>query len=79
VPLLYVGLGYENSKSFVLAKEFFLEALNIAPNDPFTLHELGVVCFNEKRYDEAEQYMKAALEQVMYSKCCSTNAERIRN
>ncbi|CAG0914121.1 unnamed protein product [Notodromas monacha] len=64
LPLLYVGLGYENSKSYALANEFFVDALAIAPNDPFVLHELGVVCYREQKYVQAEKYMRKALAQV---------------
>ena len=35
-----------NSK---LAERFFTQALEIAPEDPFVLHELGVTCFQNQQ------------------------------
>lgn len=33
-----------------MAQKYLKEALEIAPNDPFVLHELGVIAFQSHRY-----------------------------
>ena len=45
LPLLYIGVEYGLTNNIKLAERFFTEALQIAPEDPFVLHELGVTCF----------------------------------
>lgn len=32
-----------------LAEKFFSQALEIAPEDPFVLHELGVMCYQNQK------------------------------
>ena len=46
LPLLFVGLEHGQTKNFRLAEKFFSQALAIAPNDPFVLHEMGVAEFH---------------------------------
>lgn len=45
LPLLYIGLEYGLTDNTKLAEKFFQQALLIAPNDPFVLHELSVIHF----------------------------------
>jgi len=45
LPLLYVGLEYGLTNNSKLAERFFNQALTIAPDDPFVLHEIGVIAF----------------------------------
>lgn len=45
LPLLYIGMEYGLTNNPRFAEKFFKEALDIAPEDPFVLHELGVVSF----------------------------------
>ncbi len=45
LPLLYIGVEYGLTNNVKLAERFFSESLEIAPDDPFVLHELGVTCF----------------------------------
>jgi anaphase-promoting complex subunit 6 len=50
LPLHYIGLEYaqtENTNTR-MAEKFFHQALLIAPFDPFVLHELGVVSFQNQ-------------------------------
>lgn len=35
-----------------MAKKYLKEALEMAPNDPFVLHELGVIAFQSQKYDK---------------------------
>jgi len=45
LPLLYIGLEYGLTDNTKLAEKFFNESLLIAPKDPFVLHELGVIAY----------------------------------
>lgn len=49
LPLLYIGLEYGLSNNIKLAERFFNQAQTIAPEDPFVLHELGVVAFQNQK------------------------------
>ena len=45
MPLLYIGVEYGLTNNAKLAESFFKQAVEIAPDDPFVLHELGVTCY----------------------------------
>lgn len=45
LPLLYIGLECGLTNNIKLADKFFQQAQSIAPNDPFVIHEMGVICF----------------------------------
>ena len=45
LPVLYIGLEYGLTNNTKLAERFFTQALTIAPDDPFVLHEMGVISF----------------------------------
>lgn len=45
LPILYIGLEYGLTNNSKLAERFFSQALSIAPEDPFVLHEMGVIAF----------------------------------
>ena len=48
LPLLYVGVENGLTNNAKLAERFFSQALDIAPKDPFVLHEMGVACFQNQ-------------------------------
>ena len=48
LPLLYIGLEYGLTENTKFSEQFFQQALAIAPNDPFVLHELGVISYQMK-------------------------------
>lgn len=50
LPFLYIGLEYTLSNNFKLAERFYQQALNIECDDPFVLHELGVIWFKSLKY-----------------------------
>ncbi|XP_066268069.1 cell division cycle protein 16 homolog [Branchiostoma lanceolatum] len=64
LPVLYIGLEYGMTNNLKLAERFFKQALNIAPEDPFVLHEMGVVAFQNGDLDTAEKFFMDALEKV---------------
>ena len=45
LPLLYIGLECGLTNNVKLADKFFLQSQSIAPQDPFVMHEMGVICF----------------------------------
>ena len=64
LPQLYIGLEYSLTNNTHLAEKFFSQALEVAPNDPFVLHELGVTAFSSGHYERAEKYLSDALLRV---------------
>lgn len=41
-----------------MAQKYLKEALEMAPNDPFVLHELGVIAFQSHRYGTVNRVKK---------------------
>ncbi|KAL3280154.1 hypothetical protein HHI36_017654 [Cryptolaemus montrouzieri] len=64
LPLLYIGLECGLTNNIKLAEKFFQQAQNIAPDDPFILHEKGVINFQNLEYKNAERNFKEALEKI---------------
>lgn len=46
LPLLYIGLECGLTNNLKLADKFFQQAQSIAPNDPFVIHETGVISYH---------------------------------
>lgn len=49
LPLLYIGMEYSLTNNPKFAEKFFQKAIDMAPEDPFVLHELGVVNFSNQQ------------------------------
>lgn len=64
LPLLYIGLEYGLTDNIKLAEKFFNQAILIAPDDPFVLHELGVIAFQNQEYETAYKHFLLALDLV---------------
>ncbi|XP_018025155.1 cell division cycle protein 16 homolog [Hyalella azteca] len=64
LPLLYIGMEYNLSNNNKFAQNFFEKAIEMAPDDPFVLHELGVVNFNNQQYEAAEGYFMQAMDVI---------------
>uniref|UniRef100_A0A8C4N4F7 Cell division cycle 16 homolog (S. cerevisiae) n=1 Tax=Eptatretus burgeri TaxID=7764 RepID=A0A8C4N4F7_EPTBU len=64
LPLLYIGLEYGLTNNPRLAERFFSQALSIAPEDPFALHEMGVVAFHNQDWEGAYKFFVNALKKV---------------
>ena len=47
-----------------ITEKFFSQALEVAPNDPFFLHELGVTASSSGHYERAENFPSDALLRV---------------
>jgi anaphase-promoting complex subunit 6 len=50
LPLLYIGLECGLTNNIRLAEKFFKQAQNIAPDDPFVMHEMGVIAFQNMKW-----------------------------
>ncbi|CAH1987431.1 unnamed protein product [Acanthoscelides obtectus] len=64
LPLLYIGLECGLTNNVNLAEKFFQQAQHIAPDDPFIMHEKGVIAFQNSQYETAEKHFREALERV---------------
>ncbi|XP_017487064.1 PREDICTED: cell division cycle protein 16 homolog, partial [Rhagoletis zephyria] len=67
LPLLYIGVEYILTDNCRLGEKFIMKALTIAPKDPLTLHELGIIAFNTNEVIRAERHFKAALSILKYN------------
>ncbi|XP_077473136.1 cell division cycle protein 16 homolog [Stigmatopora argus] len=64
LPMLYIGLEYGLTNNSKLAERFFSQALSIAPEDPFVIHEVAVVAFQNGDWKMAERYFLDAMEKI---------------
>ncbi|XP_044262196.1 cell division cycle protein 16 homolog [Tribolium madens] len=64
LPLLYIGLECGLTNNVRLAEKFFKQAQNIAPDDPFVMHEMGVIAFQNLNFKDAEKHFKDALARI---------------
>lgn len=64
LPFLYIGLEYTLSNNLKLAERFYQQALNVECDDPFVLHELGVIWFKSQNYSNAEVSMRRAYNRL---------------
>uniref|UniRef100_A0A3B4AFN6 Uncharacterized protein n=1 Tax=Periophthalmus magnuspinnatus TaxID=409849 RepID=A0A3B4AFN6_9GOBI len=63
LPMLYIGLEYGLTNNSKLAERFFSQALGIAPEDPFVIHEVAVVAF-QNGWKTAERLFLDAMEKI---------------
>lgn len=82
LPLLFIGVEYGRAKDCKLAEKFLSQAMSVAPEDPFVLHEYGVVHFNNQNYKSALECFKVAesiLRDVNTSSSMNwTNSDRFK-
>lgn len=64
LPLLYIGLECGLTNNLKLADKFFQQAQSIAPNDPFVIHETGVISYHNGDYKTAERQFKEAMKKI---------------
>uniref|UniRef100_A0A6G1SG12 Cell division cycle protein 16 n=1 Tax=Aceria tosichella TaxID=561515 RepID=A0A6G1SG12_9ACAR len=60
LPLLFIGVEYNRGSDCKLAKKFLDQARKVAPEDPFVLHEYGVVYYRNKEFKPALECFKEA-------------------
>lgn len=82
LPLLFIGVEYGRANDCKLAEKFLAQAKTVAPEDPFVLHEYGVVHYRNKNYKEALESFREAekiLKQVNTSASAKwTNSDRCK-
>ncbi|XP_044762090.1 cell division cycle protein 16 homolog [Coccinella septempunctata] len=64
LPLLYIGLECGLTNNVRLAEKFFQQSQCIAPDDPFILHEKGVINYQNHEFKKAESNFKEALQKI---------------
>ena len=62
LPLLYIGLEYGLTNNVKLADKFLEEARQLAPNDPYVWHEMGILAFQMELCEPARNRFLKALE-----------------
>lgn len=60
LPLLFIGVEYGRANDCRLADKFLSQAKSVAPEDPFVLHEYGVVYYRNRDYKAALECFKEA-------------------
>lgn len=48
-----LGYNYGATGDYIMAERFYLEALNVSPNDSKIIFNLGSIYFNQKRFEES--------------------------
>lgn len=61
LPCLYVGIEYCCSDNALLAEKFVLEANRLAPEDPFTWNEMGVLALKAEKLEKSVEFFTKAL------------------
>lgn len=77
MPLLYIGLECSLTNNIMMAQKYLKEALEIAPNDPFVLHELGVIAFQNHRFVKYS-YLKICLNVFFVVSYCNITSFSVR-
>ena len=67
LPHLYVGLEYGSTGNHEQEETFLKHAIQIEPDDPLILQELGVNAFYLKNFDEALSYFFKAIQIIRAS------------
>lgn len=62
--MLYVGLEHGLMNNVRLANSFFSQAHSLAPDDPFVLHELGTVAYQNGDYPLADKCFAQAVDMI---------------
>ena len=60
LPLLFIGVEYGRANDCKLAEKFLSQARSVAPEDPFVLHEYGVVHYRNRDFKAALECFKDA-------------------
>lgn len=60
LPLLFIGVEYGRANDCKLAEKFLSQAKSVAPEDPFVLHEYGVVHYRNRDHKAALECFKEA-------------------
>nr|XP_018908730.1 PREDICTED: cell division cycle protein 16 homolog [Bemisia tabaci] len=64
LPLLYLSLECAFTSNLKLAENYVKQAAKISKNDPFVMHEMGVIAFYNQDYVAAENFFEQTLSRV---------------
>ncbi|OUC49970.1 tetratricopeptide repeat protein [Trichinella nativa] len=64
LPLLCISSEYSLISNYTLAERYSTQAVALAPDEPDSLHEMGVLMFRMERHDDARHYMTQALREL---------------
>lgn len=70
-----MGSQHMSLSNFKIAGEYFKVSHKIYPNDPILLNEMGVLCYKEKKYEEAAEKLESAIK---LSSTLETNHEMLK-
>lgn len=73
LPHLYVGLEYGSTGNHEQEETFLKHAIQIEPDDPLILQELGVNAFYLKNFDEALSYFFKAIQIIRRNESYDTS------
>jgi len=68
LPHLYVGLEYGSTGNHDQAESFLRRAMEIEPENPLVLHELGTNAYQLGKFSRAKEYYEAAMVIIEQSK-----------
>lgn len=77
LPLLFIGVEYGRANDCKLAEKFLSQAKSVAPEDPFVLHEYGVVHYRNRDFKSALEYFKNA-EEILKDVANRSNSDRFK-
>lgn len=64
LPLMLLGKEYYLTGAVSTSTKFMKSALNISPQNPILLQEVGVMLYNSAEYTKAEKYFQLAITQL---------------
>ena len=62
VPLLYIAMEYLRTNNNNMAMQCLRQARQVCSSDPLIFNEIGVVCYNEGKYESAIEAFRHAME-----------------
>ena len=67
LPLVYIAVEYTCTNNAALAEGFLQQARLLAVNDPIVLNESGVLAYNDRQFNLAEELFSKAYQRVTRS------------
>ncbi|MBW0471067.1 hypothetical protein O181_010782 [Austropuccinia psidii MF-1] len=64
LPMLFIAMQHIQLANPTLANDYLSTAAQICPFDPLVMHERGVVCYLQERWQEAIQFFQSTLDLV---------------
>lgn len=61
-PYINLGILYEKSNKPEIALKYYLNAIEINPNNDFILAKIGIIFYNQLRFIKAQEYLEKAVK-----------------